>query len=39
MARTIAKWASGVTAGVAVLLALLVSPFALNQVATATSID
>ncbi|MGW7480342.1 DUF6082 family protein [Nonomuraea muscovyensis] len=39
MARAGAKWAGGVAAGLAVLLMLLASPFALDRLASATGVD
>ncbi|MFG6201358.1 DUF6082 family protein [Nonomuraea sp. JJY05] len=39
MARAVAKWVGGVAAGLAILLMLLASPFALGQLASAAGID
>ncbi|MGR6921147.1 DUF6082 family protein [[Actinomadura] parvosata] len=39
MAKAVAKWAGGVTAGFAVLLMLLASPFVLDRLAAATGIN
>jgi hypothetical protein len=39
MARAVVKWTGGVAAGLAVLLMLLASPFALDQLASATGVD
>ncbi|MEW1843151.1 DUF6082 family protein [Nonomuraea angiospora] len=39
MARAVAKWAGGVAAGLAVLLMLLASPFALDRLASATGVN
>ncbi|MEV6033978.1 DUF6082 family protein [Nonomuraea sp. NPDC052116] len=39
MARAVVKWAGGVAAGLAVLVVLLASPFALGRLAGATGVD